>query len=222
MKFKEVLILVISVVIITGGVVSLAFLASGGKTQSSPSATPTTGQPQAQGQSSSSDHHGGGAPADSAILDGLKGKTAPDFTLENDKGEKFTLSSLKGKNVILFFNEGLMCYPACWNQITAFGKDSRFKGKDVAVLNIVLDKKEDWKQAIAKMPELAAATVLFDNKRTVSSSYGVLSLASSMHRGQFPGHTYVIVDKNGIVRFAQDDVQMGVRNDEMATQMANL
>ena len=31
------------------------------------------------------------------------GVKAPDFTLESDNGEKLKLSSLKGKNVVLFF-----------------------------------------------------------------------------------------------------------------------
>lgn len=163
-------------------------------------------------------HHGGGTPPDATIFNSLVGKAAPDFTLESYDGKKFTLSELKGKNVILFFNEGLMCYPACWNQIAAFGKDTEL-GKKAVVLNITADPKNNWKQATDKMPELAAATVLFDSNRQVSQAYGVLTLPSSMHKGQFPGHSYVIINKEGVIKFVRDDVSMAVRNNELSAEL---
>ncbi|KKQ29868.1 MAG: hypothetical protein A3H17_01720 [Candidatus Levybacteria bacterium RIFCSPLOWO2_12_FULL_37_14] len=166
--------------------------------------------------------HGGAAPgANAAVFNSLIGTIAPDFTLETYDGDKITLSSLKGNSVILFFNEGLMCYPSCWNQIVAFGKDAEL-GKKAVLLSITADPKNDWKSALDKMPELAQATVLFDSNRQVSAKYGVLTLPSSMHKGQFPGHSYVIVDKNGIVKFVQDDVQMAVRNKELSSEIDKL
>ncbi len=155
-------------------------------------------------------------------LNDLVGKPASDFTLESYTGDKITLSSLKGKNVILFFNEGLMCYPACWNQIAAFGKDKEFAGKNTAVLSIVNDKKDDWKGAVDKMPELTQAVVLLDDNKKVSFAYNTLFLPSSMHKGQLSGHTYIIVDKDGIVRFVKDDPQMGTRNQELIAEIEKL
>ncbi len=163
-------------------------------------------------------HHGGGTPVEATTFNDLVGKSAPDFTLESYDGKKITLSELKGKNVILFFNEGLMCYPACWNQIVAFGKDTEL-GKKAVILNITADPKNNWKQAINKMPELASATVLFDSNRQVSQQYGVLTLPSSMHKGQFPGHSYVLINKEGIIKFVRDDVSMAVRNSELTTEL---
>lgn len=152
----------------------------------------------------------------------LVGKSAPDFTLESFSGEKITLSSLRGKNIILFFNEGIMCYPSCWNQIAAFAKDTQFKDKNTVILSIVLDSKDKWQEAIKKMPDLAGATILLDPDKKVSNLYGVLNLPSSMHRGQFPGHTYVVIDKNGVVRFVNDDPAMAVRNQELANEINSL
>lgn len=173
-------------------------------------------------QSDSVEDHHKPKPAESVLFDSLVGKTAPDFTLETYDSKRVTLSSLRGKNVILFFNEGLMCYPACWNQIAAFGKDKEFESKNTIVLNIVIDPREKWKEAVDKMPELAQAMVVLDTNVQVSSTYSVLSLPSSMHRGQFPGHSYVIVDKEGIIRFAKDDAQMAVRNKELAAEIDKL
>lgn len=198
MKEKQVIILgvVLTVVMLVGAV----FLLSGNSNQNS-----STNQN-----------------ANTSLND-LIGKEAPDFTLDSYNGEKVTLSNLKGKNVVLFFSEGLMCYPACWDQMAAFGKDAQqFADKNTQVLVIVNDPKDDWKQAIDKMPELASATVLLDTDKKVSMAYNMLSLSSSMHKGQLPGHTYVVIDKEGVVRFVKDDVAMAVRNQELIAEISKL
>jgi len=182
--------------------------------------TNTQAQTQASGDSMA-DHHKP-KPVESAVLDGFINKPAPNFTLQSYDEKNVSLNDFRGKNVILFFNEGLMCYPACWNQIVAFGKDKDFSAKNTVILNITVDPKDDWKKAIDKMPELAGSIVLLDSNREVSTLYGVLTLNSSMHRGQFPGHTYIIIDKEGIIRFTQDDAQMAVRNKELLAEIDKL
>ena len=149
-------------------------------------------------------------------------KQAPDFTLYSYDDKKITLSEQKGKKIVLFFTEGVMCYPSCWNQIAAFGKDDVFKREDTVVFSIVVDTKNEWKRAIDKMPELGATTVLFDSSRKISKDYGVLSLPSSMHKGQFPGHTYLILNKDGVVRYVFDDPQMAVRDNELKAELEKL
>jgi peroxiredoxin len=140
-----------------------------------------------------SNHHSGSSQANDKTFNNLVGKPAPDFSLEDFNGKKNKLSDLKGKNVVLFFSEGVMCYPSCWNQIAAFAKDNAFNNEDTVTLTITVDKKGEWHQAVDKMPEIANATVLFDENKNVSIDYGVLTLSSSMHRGQYPGHTYLLI-----------------------------
>ena len=172
-------------------------------------------------QDSMASMHGGG-PADSSVFNSLVGQTAPDFTLPSYSGDSVTLSKLRGKNVILFFNEGLMCYPACWNQVAAFAKDTDIKDKGIVVLSITVDPKDQWQQAVAKMPDLAGATVLLDTNKTVSNLYGVLTLPSSMHRGQYPGHSFVLIDKTGVVRFVNDDPDMAIRDKELLNEISHI
>lgn len=181
-----------------------------------------TSETESQVTSSDMSGHHGSSAADEKNFQSLVGKSAPDFMLQSYDGKQINLKELKGKRVVLFFTEGLMCYPSCWNQMAAFGKDSAFNNSDTTTLSISVDRKEDWREAVDKMPELSSAIVLFDTNRQVSNEYGVLTLSSSMHKGQFPGHTYLILDKEGIVRFIKDDPEMGVRNDELKKELEKL
>lgn len=155
-------------------------------------------------------------------LNAMVGKPAPDFTLENQAGMPFTLSSMKGKKVILFFNEGIICYPACWNQVAALGTDKSLNTDKVITASVVVDNTSDWTAAFKKMPDLNKETLLFDSSAIASAKYGMLSLDSSMHKGSKPGHTYVIVDSSGIIRYVKDDSQMGIRNSELQSEISKI
>lgn len=152
----------------------------------------------------------------------LVGQPAPDFNLTSYNGQAVNLSSLRGKTVVLFFSEGLMCYPACWNQIAALGSDQALNNDKVTTASIVTDTPDEWAAAIKKMPAMGQETLLFDTDKVVSTAYGTLNLESSMHRGLKPGHSYVIIDANGIVRYTYDDPNMGVENDKLITEINKL
>lgn len=170
------------------------------------------------------DQHGHPVAIDTSVtlLNKLIGKPSPDFALADKDGKIYSLNELRGKNIILFINEGLMCYPACWNQIVALAKDEQFKNADTVVLSVVVDPPGEWQKAVKQMPELAEATVVFDKDAVLSKQLGVLTTASSMHYGLFPGHTYVMIDKEGIIRYVFDDPNMGIRNDQLVTELSKL
>ena len=161
--------------------------------------------------------HGGGAAgsASPGNAQNLIGSPVPQFSLKDKNGTVYSSDSLKGKNVVLFFNEGLMCYPACWNQMVQLSKDSRFNNSDTVALSIVIDQPSDWQGATQKMPDLANVTVLYDTDKSVSNQFGMLTVNSSMHYGSFPGHTFVVIDKQGVVRSVFDDPNMGIDNDRV-------
>ncbi len=150
------------------------------------------------------------------------GKQAPDFALESLKDGTIKLSSYRGKNVVLFFTEGTMCYPACWDQMAQFGSDERFNNKDAIVFSIGVNPRSEWEKIIRQAPQVAKAPILIDITKAVSSTYDVLFLKSSMHPGDLPGHTYFVIDREGIIRFAFDDVDMGIRNDKLAEELKKL
>lgn len=150
------------------------------------------------------------------------GKKAPNFALESINGKMVKLSDYLGKNVVLFFNEGAMCFPACWNQIAELGNDSRFDTESIAAFSIVADPKSRWLDIVSKTPNMAKARILFDTSRSVSRMYDVLNLNSSMHPGNFPGHTYFIIDKEGTIRFTLDDSNMALANDKLIQEIEKL
>ena len=139
-------------------------------------------------------------------------KPMPNVTLKDKDGNSYSLDNLKGKNVVLFFNEGVMCYPACWNQVASLGTDPKLNNGNTVSLSVVTDRPDQWQQAMSRMPDLAKATILFDQGGVVSSQLGMLPVPSSMHKGSNPGHTYVVLDKEGVVRYVYDDPNMAINN----------
>lgn len=152
----------------------------------------------------------------------LVGKPAPDFTLQDYKGNTFSLAQMKGKKVVLFFNEGIMCYPACWNQVAALGTDKKFNNDQVVTASVVPDMQAEWTEATRRMPDLAKSTILLDSDNSISNKYGMMYLPSSMHKGSKPGHTYVIIDANGIVRYTYDDPKMGIQNNRLSDELSKI
>lgn len=165
---------------------------------------------------------GGSTTANQDFFSSAVGKPALDFSLEGLDGNIVKLSDYRGKNVVLFFNEGQMCYPACWEQIKELGIDPRFNSSDTVAFSITVDTRKQWQKIAEDNPEYKDAKILFDTNGTVSSEYGILSLPSSMHRGSSPGHTYLVIDKEGIVRFTLDDPSMALRNDQLAAEIDKL
>lgn len=145
----------------------------------------------------------------------LVGKTSPAFVLTDMRGTTVTNDTLKGKKVVFFFNEGLGCYPACWNEMLALAKDRRFQEPDVVVMSVVLDSRDMWVKAIANKSDLSVVNVMFDTGGQASAAFGMLGMSSSMHPGA-PGHSYVIMDRDGTVQKVLDDPKMGNNTDVIA------
>src|SRR3989338_7445506 len=147
------------------------------------------------------------------------GKKAPDFTLADIDGNQVSLSSLLGKNAVLFFNEGMMCYQACLDQVVELAK---LNNDNTVAYSVVVDSPKKWVDGQKDLPYLKGAKVLFDAGAKVSRQYDTLTLDSSMHKGMYPGHTYYLIDEEGIVRYTFDDPYMGNRNKELAKEIAKL
>jgi cytochrome c biogenesis protein CcmG, thiol:disulfide interchange protein DsbE len=130
--------------------------------------------------------NGGGAAA--AIAHGKK-EAAPDFTLTRlDRAGKLTLSSLRGKVVVLNFWAS-WCYP-CKQEAGALEAASKRWGKRVVVLGVdVNDFQGDARRFMRKHGITYA--VVHDNGNVTSPKYGFSLLPETFFvdaRGRVVGH----------------------------------
>ena len=152
-------------------------------------------------------------------------KEAPDFTAtavmgDNSFEENFTLSSFRGKHVILFF------YPldftfVCPSEIIAFDKAlDRFKEKNCEIIGVSVDSHFThlaWKNTPVNDGGIGSIKypLVADLNKTISNQYGVLLPDGIALRGLF------LIDKEGIIRHAViNDLPLG-RNIEEALRMVD-
>jgi peroxiredoxin len=112
-----------------------------------------------------------------------------------------SLAQYRGKNVLLYFHEGLGCQP-CWDQISALEKanaDLKTAGIDdlVAIttgpVDLVAQKVTD---------EHLSTVNLADTDLTVSRSYEANKYG--MMGNDRDGHTFVLVGPDGKIRWRAD------------------
>jgi peroxiredoxin (alkyl hydroperoxide reductase subunit C) len=130
-------------------------------------------------------------------------KPAPDFTAEavfpNGEASNLTLSSYKGKYVVLFF------YPfdftfVCPTEILAFSNHiEEFKKRNVEVIGASIDSAHvhrAWRNT--KIEEGGIGKIAYplvaDVNKDIARSFGVLLEGGMALRGTF------LIDKNGVVR----------------------
>ena len=70
------------------------------------------------------------------------GKMAPDFTLPDVNGKPFTLSSLRGKYVLVDFWAS-WCGPCRQENPNVVATYNQFKNKNFTILGVSLDKEKD-------------------------------------------------------------------------------
>jgi peroxiredoxin len=122
------------------------------------------------------------------------GSVAPDFTLASTSGTPVTLSSLRGRNVLLAFFP-LAFTSTCTAELCDMRDDwDQFAGADTVVLPISVDSTAslgEFKQKYAMKSDL-----LSDFKRDVSRLYGVL-----IEDRFFSTRAYFLIDGAGTIRW---------------------
>ena len=127
------------------------------------------------------------------------GAVVPDFTLSDQDGKNFTLSSLRGQWVLLFFYRGYWC-PYCMTEMSDFADHSDDLVKlGVRLIPISVDDQEHahevWEKAANKK-----FTILSDPNAVVIKKYGLL------HEGGHAGsdialRTTILVGPDGRERW---------------------
>ena len=144
---------------------------------------------------------------------------APDFVAtavmaDDSFDEQFSLSSLRGKHLVLFF------YPldftfVCPSEILAFNrKVEEFNKKDCQLIGISVDSHFThlaWKETEIEKGGIGNVQypLVSDIKKEIARAYGVLHDGSVALRGLF------LIDKEGVVRHAVvNDLPLGRNVDE--------
>jgi peroxiredoxin Q/BCP len=145
------------------------------------------------------------------------GVIASDFSLPATSGGTFRLSDYRGKsNVLLFFNEGLSCQP-CLTQMQGLDTlNANFKNLNIVTISITADPP----QALSQWVQSGGpryGMVLSDQGLQVSRMYDMLGPNVSMMPGSAPGHSFVLVNKDGVIVWRHDygPYNMSVPNDEI-------
>jgi peroxiredoxin Q/BCP len=134
------------------------------------------------------------------------GDPAPDFTLSSDTGEQVSLSSLRGRKVIVYFYPAAMT-PGCTKQACDFTDSlDSMRGAGYEVLGISPDKPE--KLAKFRERDSLTLTLLSDPDRTVLGAYGAYG-AKTMYGKTVQGviRSTFVVDEEGTIEVAQYNVK---------------
>lgn len=154
------------------------------------------------------DHHGGGeAASNKKFVPLAPGTIAPDFSLPSTAGKIISLADYKGKNILLFFNEGVMCAP-CWQEVSKLERFKQdFDNLNTVIIPISVDDQKTWDPILKE--ERIVTPILIDAERKVSKEYKILGTPSSMHDDR-PGHTYVHIAPDSKVHASSDFPNMNV------------
>jgi peroxiredoxin len=145
------------------------------------------------------------------------GSPAPDFTLSSTAGTSVALSSFRGTRHVLLAFFPFAFTRVCTAEVCAFGDEyAAFAAKGVEVLPISTDAVPSLKAF--KEQSKATVEMLSDFKREVSAAYGTLN------DGFFANRAYVLIDKDGIVRWTHVEQSLGDRreNSELLAEIDRL
>ncbi|TQJ51504.1 thioredoxin-dependent thiol peroxidase [Phycicoccus sp. SLBN-51] len=134
------------------------------------------------------------------------GDTAPDFTLADDRGDEVTLSSLRGRKVIVYFYPAAMT-PGCTKQACDFSDSLESLREDgYEVLGISPDKPE--KLTKFRERDALTLTLLSDPDKDVLrawGAYGEKKLYGKTVEGVI--RSTVVLDEEGTVSHAWYNVK---------------
>ncbi len=122
------------------------------------------------------------------------GAVAPDFTVSSTSGQDLTLSSLRGRKVLLAFFP-LAFTSTCTAELCEMRDDwDQFASVDTVVLPISVDSTPTLGEFKSKYG--MKSDLLSDFKRDVARQYGVL-----LEDRFFSTRAYFLIDASGVIRW---------------------
>lgn len=131
------------------------------------------------------------------------GDPAPDFKLTTTDGDQFDLSALRGKQVLLYFQEGIGCQP-CWDQLTDIERRfDEFQALGIGeIATITTDPPDLLAQKVADQG--LTTPVMTDQSLTVSNEYSTPDYRMGGMSESFNGHSFILVGEDGTIQWRAD------------------
>jgi peroxiredoxin len=139
------------------------------------------------------------------------GRPAPDFALYSSEKKRITLSELQGQNVLLLFFP-LAFTSVCTAELCSVRDQMSFYNRvNAKVFGISVDSP----QTLAKYKEEQQLnfTLLSDFNKEISAAYGCLYETFSYNMKGVSKRAAFIIDKTGIIRYAEILEQAGNQPD---------
>jgi len=144
------------------------------------------------------------------------GAQAPAFTLTSTTGDTVSLADLRGRDVLLYFNEGVGC-DACFYQMVELERNAaKLSVSGLSVVPIVVNPASQVSEAMGWFG--LTTPFLIDADLSVSSAYGVIG--TGMH-ANLPGHSFVLVDGSGRIAWRRDYPSMFVSTDRLLADIGS-
>ena len=147
-----------------------------------------------------------------------KGDKAPAFAVKDSKGRKISLSSLKGKKVVLYFYPKDST-PGCTVEACGFRDNiAEYRKKGVVVLGVSGGSEKSHNAFIAK--QKLDFPLLMDKDFRIAKAYGVYGKKKFLGK-EYMGisRTTFLIDEKGKVSKVYDDIDVKTHSDEILKQL---
>ena len=136
------------------------------------------------------------------------GDKAPNFTLQDDNGNSYTLASYRGKSPVVVYFYPKAGTKGCTTEACGIRDDlSKFKDNNIMVLGISVDSKNALKKFVNEYN--LNFPLLSDENKEVSKEYGVLNKFGIDNRITF------IVDKEGNINTIIRNVDVNTHSNQV-------
>jgi peroxiredoxin len=133
------------------------------------------------------------------------GSTAPGFALASTDGTTVSLADHRGHDVLLYFSEGVGCDACFYQQAKIEAEQQRFTDAGLTVVPVVVNPAADVRRELDRFG--LTTPFLIDPDRSVSVAYDTIGRG---HHADLPGHSFILVDGDGNMRWRMDEPSMFV------------
>lgn len=137
---------------------------------------------------------------------------APPFTLPSTDGRIVSLDDFAGRDVLLYFNEGVGC-DICFDQLAQIERAKVFDG-DLTIVPIVVNDVDATRGQLERFR--ISTPYLADPTKEIAAAYDTLGRG---HHADLPGHSFVLVDSGGQIAWRGDYPTMWVEPAELAAEV---